>query len=64
MYSWKQPYHHPYDLPKKWANETDLFFAPDYSCPMESWEKVLLSEVDDPIPETLLELEAESESEW
>jgi len=36
VYTWTQPWHHPYDLPKKWANETEIYLAPDYAC-FQDW---------------------------
>lgn len=47
VYTWKQPWTHPYDLPKKRANEVPIFLAPDYA-PVEEWEA---APVDDPIEE-------------
>ena len=40
--SWILPHVHRYDLPQKWANETHIALAPDYT-EHEEWEKVSLA---------------------
>lgn len=37
-YRWNQSRTHPYDLPKKNANEVEIFLAPDYAN-VEEWQK-------------------------
>ena len=46
IHTYITPYVHPYDLPKKRANEVDIMVAPDYEN-IEEWEKAPLKEPED-----------------